>query len=143
MADDVQAPKQPKPKGPKTQSPNAAPVETVGTQLAQAPPLFREQFRQRLQQTATTNRGGVHTALPVPLETINRDYGQLVASMKEVMQERMANTPEEDRGGYFYQGFQQYPEAMAAMVVRMAMNNRLRADNNVSRWMELVDKRFR
>lgn len=143
MADNqMKTPKTPKVAGPKTQSPNAAPVETAGNQLAQAPPLFREEFRQRLQNTPVTNQGGMHTAMPVPLETINRDYGALVASMKEIMQENMGKASPEEQSGYFAQGFQQYPEQMAAMVVRMAMNNRLRSDSNVSRWLQMIDQRL-
>jgi len=147
MPDEIKIPKTPKvktPGGAKTQAATAAPVETAGTQVAaEAPPLFRQQFRQRFQGMNVANPGGVRTPLPVPLPVIERDFGPWAESLKQLMQERFANTPPEERGSYFQQGFEQYPEAMAQMVVRAALNNRLQAQGDVAKWMEIVNERLR
>jgi len=151
MADEaakVKPPRTPKAKAPpgtKTQAATAAPVETTGTQRAstQAPPMFRQQFRQQLAGTQITDQGGVDTPLPIPLPDIDRDFGPLVQNLKQVMQEHYQGLPPEEQNGYFAQGFNQYPEAMAQMLVRRALNNRIRAQGDVAKWMELVNQRFK
>jgi len=107
-----------------------------------APPTFGEQFRKTLANTNITDQSGVTTHLPVPLEQIGQDFGPFVDRLKELIQERTKGMSTADLGGYFYQGFQEYPEAMARLVVRAALNNRVRAQGDVAKWMELVNARL-
>lgn len=79
---------------------------------------------------------------PFSLNDIGSKYKPLVDRVKTSMQAQMASLPEGQRQARFWQGFQQYPEAMAQMIVRRVLTNQYY--NEVSRgpvgqWMSWLE----
>jgi len=128
------APKASAPQPPTITPAAAMPVETVGTQMPR-PPGFRTPTPAQPQMGG----GGVLPPVPVPLETIQRDFGPMAQNLKEVMQEHQKALPPDQQTGYFWQGFNAYPEAMAQMIVRRAWANRMVATGPVADFMAKIE----
>lgn len=94
----------------------------------------------------STSVPGVKTPMPSPfdLNAVGEQMQPFVAALQETLQARMGNADQ----SRFWRGFSEYPEAMAKMIARRLVTNRMESalgqetqGGSVSQWLDWLGKR--
>lgn len=91
---------------------------------------------------ATTNMVTLPPS-PFSLKDIGEQYKPAVDRIRESLRQKYAGLTPEQRREKFWQGFEQYPEAMAQMVTRRTLTNHYYNQverGPVGQWMSWIDK---
>lgn len=81
---------------------------------------------------------------PWSLKDIGSNYQPVVDRIKANLQKEFAALPAQEQTGNFWQGFNNYPEAMAQMIARRALTNQMHNQVNsgpVAKWLSWIEGR--